>query len=78
MTPKLQQAIRLLGLNNLELKHFIEQELVQNPLLEITDPGEISDSSELEDNYLMNVPKDDVFVRGCPRPPERFNPKRES
>ena len=32
MTLQLQQAIRLLGLNNLELKHFIEQELVQNTL----------------------------------------------
>ena len=34
MTPQLQQAIRLLQLSNLELTDFVEQELVQNPLLE--------------------------------------------
>ena len=34
MTPQLQQAIKLLQLNNLELSSYIEQELEQNPLLE--------------------------------------------
>ena len=34
MTPQLQQAIKLLQLNNLELASYIEQELEQNPLLE--------------------------------------------
>jgi RNA polymerase sigma-54 factor len=34
MTPQLQQAIKLLQLNNLELSTYIEQELEQNPLLE--------------------------------------------
>jgi RNA polymerase sigma-54 factor len=34
MTPKLQQAIRLLQLSNLELTAYIEDELAQNPLLE--------------------------------------------
>ncbi|MBK1698802.1 RNA polymerase factor sigma-54 [Rhodovibrio salinarum] len=34
MTPQLQQAIKLLQLNNLELTSYIEQELEQNPLLE--------------------------------------------
>ena len=37
MTPKLQQAIRLLQLSNLELAAYIEEELAQNPLLERED-----------------------------------------
>ncbi len=34
MTPQLQQAIKLLQLNNIELAEFVELELEQNPLLE--------------------------------------------
>jgi len=34
MTPQLQQAIKLLQLNNLELAAYVEGELEQNPLLE--------------------------------------------
>jgi len=34
MTPQLQQAIKLLQLNNIELTAFVEEELEQNPLLE--------------------------------------------
>ncbi len=34
MTPQLQQAIKLLQLNNLEITEFVAQELEQNPLLE--------------------------------------------
>jgi RNA polymerase sigma-54 factor len=34
MTPQLQQAIKLLQLNNLEIGEFIAQEIQQNPLLE--------------------------------------------
>jgi RNA polymerase sigma-54 factor len=34
MTPQLQQAIKLLQLNNLEIGEFVAQEIQQNPLLE--------------------------------------------
>ncbi|MBU4564870.1 MAG: RNA polymerase factor sigma-54 [Desulfarculus sp.] len=37
MTPQLQQAIKLLQLNRLELAETINQELLENPLLEITE-----------------------------------------
>jgi RNA polymerase sigma-54 factor len=40
MTPQLQQAIKLLQLNQLELAHFIEAELEQNPLLAAEEVGE--------------------------------------
>ena len=34
MTPQLQQAIKLLQLNNLELCDLVEKELEENPFLE--------------------------------------------
>lgn len=34
MTPQLQQAIKLLQLNNLEIAELVEEEIAQNPLLE--------------------------------------------
>lgn len=37
MTPQLQQAIKLLQLNNIELSAYVEQELERNPLLEQND-----------------------------------------
>lgn len=37
MTPQLQQAIKLLQLNNVELSEYVEQELEKNPLLERTE-----------------------------------------
>lgn len=37
MTPQLQQAIKLLQFNNLELNEFVEAEIEQNPLLERND-----------------------------------------
>ena len=34
MTPQMQQAIKLLQLSNVELKEFVETELIENPLLD--------------------------------------------
>ena len=50
MTPKLQQAIKLLQMSNLELSEFIEEELQKNPLLEREDASEFAkaDTSELD------------------------------
>ena len=38
MTPQLQQAIKLLQLNNLEISEYIDEEIAQNPLLERKEP----------------------------------------
>jgi RNA polymerase sigma-54 factor len=49
MTPQLQQAIKLLQLNNIELAEFVEAELERNPLLERDDrpdPGDEPDRAE--------------------------------
>ncbi|MBC7386129.1 MAG: RNA polymerase factor sigma-54 [Cryobacterium sp.] len=42
MTPQLQQAIKLLQLNRMELMEVVNQELVDNPVLE--EQGEVSES----------------------------------
>ena len=47
MTPQLQQAIKLLQLNNVELNEVIEEELEKNPLLEKVE-DDTADQSERE------------------------------
>lgn len=48
MTPQLQQAIKLLQLNNIELTSFVEQELERNPLLEPREAEGAPDTPEPE------------------------------
>ena len=54
MTPQLQQAIKLLQLNHMELAELITQELTENPVLE-----EVSDEST-PDN-VENASEGDTF-----------------
>ncbi len=55
MTPQLQQAIKLLQLNQMELVSLVEQEMAENPVLEEVEgsdeptPGEISDATPGEE-----------------------------
>ena len=51
MTPRLQQAIKLLQLPHLELAEYVQQEIEDNPLLERqdVDPDNVMDSAEPED-----------------------------
>lgn len=48
MTPQLQQAIKLLQLNNQEISEFIEDEIAENPLLEKveSEPNEADAASD--------------------------------
>ncbi len=46
MTPQLQQAIKLLQLNNLELASFVSEELERNPLLESEDDDSFAAASD--------------------------------
>ena len=52
MTPQLQQAIKLLQLNNIELSAFIEEQLEKNPLLErgSTDENRRDEASAQKDD----------------------------
>ena len=47
MTPKLQQALKLLQVPTLELEQILKQEMMQNPMLEEIDTGE--DDEEMVD-----------------------------
>ena len=49
MTPQLQQAIKLLELNRLELQRLVQQELQENPILEEGPDGEEMTAAELSD-----------------------------
>src|SRR5580765_7744179 len=46
MTPRLQQALKLLQVPTLELQQILKQEIMQNPLLEEVD--ELTDQEDLE------------------------------
>jgi RNA polymerase sigma-54 factor len=46
MTPQMQQAVKLLQLNNQELSDYLEEELAQNPLLERAEPETDTDTPQ--------------------------------
>ncbi len=54
MTPRLQQAIKLLQLPHIELAEYVEGETEDNPLLERqdTDPDTVVDSAESDENEV--------------------------
>ncbi len=55
LTPQLQQAIKLLQLNNVELTEYVEGELGQNPLLERDDgEGPATLEAVSQDNLLRH------------------------
>jgi len=62
MTPQLQQAIKLLQLNNLEIGEFVAQELQQNPLLEEgghTDQDRPMDNTEASQDRVATAAASD-------------------
>ena len=64
MTPQLQQAIKLLQLNRLELVNVVQQELTENPVLEEVEgeedptPGEIADMTPGEERSEAEASSD--------------------
>lgn len=62
MTPQLQQAIKLLQMNNMELSEVVEEELAKNPLLEKQEPDpseEMSaDNSDQSGDRQESIPDD--------------------
>ena len=61
MTPQLQQAIKLLQLNNLELTNLVNKELEENPFLE-NESIELDDQVESNEEQTSNV--DESFESG--------------
>jgi RNA polymerase sigma-54 factor len=56
MTPQLQQAIKLLQLNRLELEQTLRQEIEQNPLLEDVGLGEVEPEPEPGIQQMQDEP----------------------
>lgn len=61
MTPQLQQAIRLLQLSTLDLQQEIQETLDANPMLEVSEGGDSSDSA---DAGLMDQARDKDTANG--------------
>ena len=63
ITPRLQQALKVLNMPLQELTHFIRQELEQNPLLELEDEDEatsaVEEPEELDPASEWNDPEGD-------------------
>ena len=58
ITPRLQQALKVLNMPLQELTHFIRQELDQNPFLELEDDNEVGpDTEELDLTPEWNEPE---------------------
>ena len=66
MTPELQQAIKLLQLTNLEIAAYVDQQLEENPLLELAEgadsdnEGETGDSDGDSDDTPVEAPGADL------------------
>jgi RNA polymerase sigma-54 factor len=69
MTPQLQQAIKLLQFNHLEMVTAVEQEMVENPLLEAASYDDPFTEKEIESRNDLDALEDTV------REPER--PERD-
>ncbi len=60
MTPQLQQAIKLLQMNNVELSEYLEEELEKNPLLEKAEPEGAPTDNEPAPEIEARNERDDV------------------
>ncbi len=59
MTPKLQQALKLLQMPALELQQVLKQEMMQNPLLEEED--ELREEGDGEEEAPASADEDEIF-----------------
>lgn len=66
MTPRLQQALKLLQMPTQELQQVLKQEILQNPLLEEIDEEieETTEDEESEENDKEEIDWDDYFETG--------------
>ena len=70
LAPALQQAIKLLPLTNLELIEVIDEELSQNPMIEIED-----EAREAKPKDSETVAAEEAGVREPGRRPRRAEPR---
>ena len=77
MTPQLQQAIKLLQLNNMELTEFVEEELERNPLLERDERSESAVAPDREANDAA-APGDELSFDAPGKADEAFDADTEA
>ena len=70
MTPQLQQAIKLLQLNQIELVNLVQEELQENPILEEVDVGEEPTPAEVADGTVEASPASATDSGEAETPPE--------
>ncbi|HPP05906.1 MAG TPA: RNA polymerase factor sigma-54 [Syntrophorhabdaceae bacterium] len=63
LTPQLQQAIKLLQMSQLELIEAIEQELKENPMLEIAEEKPADEEQESKDTELQSETEEAAFEK---------------
>jgi RNA polymerase sigma-54 factor len=63
MTPRLQQAIKLLQLNTIELSQHVEEAMLENPTLEVVPDTETSDVTELTRELRKEAEKGEADLK---------------
>lgn len=82
MTPQLQQAIKLLQLNRMELAEVVNQEMMENPILEeLTETPEGENATPAEDTASTGDPEseqardEESFLKPTPKEEQLVNGK---
>ena len=63
MTPQLQQAIKMLQLSNIELNERIEEELIENPALEVEEKDNDYEKDLERELILHNISSDEKNIK---------------
>lgn len=64
MTPELRQAINILQLSTLDLNTFIQEQLLENPLLEMLDENVSNNTESAEDGEKFDIEWQEYFQDG--------------
>ncbi len=77
MTPQLQQAIKLLQLNRLELQEVINQELTENPVLEETNEETEEETPASQDPEAEQKRDEDSLIKELPKEEQLVTEKQD-
>ena len=65
MTPQLQQAIKLLQMTNLDIKNYLENQVLENPFLEV----------HSQETLLQSLHLRKILQPLTPHPSQKISPK---
>jgi RNA polymerase sigma-54 factor len=78
MTPQLQQAIKLLQLNNMEINAFVEEELERNPLLERDERSDAADAERADPESAAKADSGELSFDAPGKADEALDADREA